>query len=246
MRLRIFSDLHVYRKNFFHYNYRNEDLIVAAGDIAEGMKGVHFLETVTNSNVPVLYVPGNHEYYGENYYRLNDRFRAHNYNSGSHVKVLLNDTFETDDHLFVGTTLWTDFDVYGTQEFSKEMWKDGLNDSRYISTDNGGLEAEDVIGWNRDAISFLDNIESRKRKILITHYCPEKSSHPQWTGSKLNPGFITKIPAQIHNKFYMHIHGHTHDNMDYQIDGGPRVICNPKGYGEENKNGFIPDLVVEV
>ena len=246
MRIRVFSDLHLHRRNYFNYNYANEDLIVAAGDIAEGMEGVKALEAITSSHTPVLYVPGNHEYYGQNYYDLNEQFRAHNAKRESHVTVLLNDTYETDEVVFIGSTLWTDFDVYGTQDFSGKRWRDGLNDSIYIRTGNGRLEPEDVIWWNQEALDFLDSVHSNKRMVLITHYCPELSAHPQWFGSDLNPGFITKIPSEIHNKFYMHIHGHTHDSMDYQIEGGPRVICNPKGYGTENKSRFVDNLVFEV
>lgn len=246
MKIRIFSDLHIHRRNFFDYNYHNEDLIIAAGDIGEGMDGVRMLEAITPAGVPVLYVPGNHEYYGYNYYKLNDQFREHNAGGESHVKVLLNEVYETDTVLFAGSTLWTDFDVYGTQAYSADRWAYGLNDSRYIRTDNGGLEASDVISWNHEALKFLDGVKSDKRMILITHYCPEKSSHPQWAGSNLNPGFITKIPAHIHNKFYMHIHGHTHDSMDYKLENGPYVVCNPKGYSGENTRGFVPNLVVEV
>jgi hypothetical protein len=44
------------------------------------------------------------------------------------------------------------------------------------------------------------------------------------------------------------IHGHTHDNFDYE-SMGTRVICNPRGYvtyrGAENFD-FDPKLVVEL
>jgi len=50
------------------------------------------------------------------------------------------------------------------------------------------------------------------------------------------------------------IHGHTHDNFDYQL-GRCRVVCNPRGYVWERHGGnghtvenpeFNPGLVVEV
>ena len=41
------------------------------------------------------------------------------------------------------------------------------------------------------------------------------------------------------------IHGHTHDDFDYQLFG-TRVVCNPRGYPEEaGRHGFDPALVVE-
>ena len=40
------------------------------------------------------------------------------------------------------------------------------------------------------------------------------------------------------------IHGHTHRAQDYYI-GATRVLCNPRGYPEED-SGWNPALVVEV
>ena len=40
------------------------------------------------------------------------------------------------------------------------------------------------------------------------------------------------------------VHGHTHDSCDYRV-GNTRVICNPRGY--ENENGaFDPGQAVRV
>lgn len=245
MKLRIFSDLHLSRRNWFEYNYLNEDIVIAAGDIDEGLGGIDFLDTVVPKKIPVLYVPGNHEYYGQNYHSLNKQFRNFN-KTESNVKVLLNDVYETEKVLFVGSTLWTDFNVFDTQDRSAEAWERGLNDCNYISTDNGKLTRQDVIFWNQEAIKFLEDAQSDKPMVLITHYCPEQSLGHKWVGSDLNPGFITKIPAHIHNKFVLHIHGHTHDSADYQLQNGPRVVCNPKGYGAENAWNFEEKLLVEV
>jgi hypothetical protein len=46
----------------------------------------------------------------------------------------------------------------------------------------------------------------------------------------------------------MWIHGHTHDNLNYELNG-TRVICNPRGYvtmsGIENFD-FNSGLIVEI
>lgn len=38
--------------------------------------------------------------------------------------------------------------------------------------------------------------------------------------------------------------GHTHDSFDYKVSE-TRVICNPKGYGSENKD-FNPNLIIHL
>jgi len=40
------------------------------------------------------------------------------------------------------------------------------------------------------------------------------------------------------------VHGHVHDSFDYRV-GRTRVLCNPRGCGDENRD-FNPGLVVEV
>jgi hypothetical protein len=40
------------------------------------------------------------------------------------------------------------------------------------------------------------------------------------------------------------VHGHTHDSYDYWV-GSTRVVCNPRGYDDENI-AFDPVLVVRM
>jgi Icc-related predicted phosphoesterase len=40
------------------------------------------------------------------------------------------------------------------------------------------------------------------------------------------------------------LHGHTHDSCGYQV-GSTRIVCNPRGYEDENPK-FDPALVVKV
>jgi len=40
------------------------------------------------------------------------------------------------------------------------------------------------------------------------------------------------------------LHGHVHRSLDYTI-GNTRVVCNPKGYANENPH-FDPAMIVEV
>ena len=40
-------------------------------------------------------------------------------------------------------------------------------------------------------------------------------------------------------------HGHLHNSSDYEV-GGCRVICNPKGYPDEENSGFDPAKCVEI
>jgi Icc-related predicted phosphoesterase len=240
MLVKILSDLHVNRINPYTYVDHGEHVCVLAGDIAEGMRGVNWALTNIPKHIQVLYVPGNHEYYGHEYFELTLNYIQHN-KSNTHVKVLLNEVVDISGTIFAGSTLWTDFMLYNDPKATLD-WASGLNDSRWIRFNNHMLNAGDVISLNKASLEFLDSINA---DILITHYAPEFSESDQWRGHYLTPGFLTKIPENIHKKFKYHIHGHTHNNFDYITPYGTRVICNPRGYSYENAN-HNGELVINV
>ena len=241
MLVKILSDIHLHpTQNNYVYVDHGEHVCILAGDIAEGMRGVQWAHMNIPHHIDVLYVPGNHEYYGHEYHELNKNYDRHN-SSGSNVTVLLNNTVEICGVKFAGSTLWTDFMLYNNTNATLD-WAAGLNDSRWIKYDNHTLNAQNVIDMNKEAIEFLDKASA---DVLITHYAPEFSESPKWRGHPLTPGFLTKIPPRIHKKFKLHVHGHTHTSFDYDTPYGTRVICNPRGYGYENMqhNG---ELVINI
>lgn len=243
MRVKILSDLHLNAYDKFQYIPLDEEVCILAGDIAEGSYGVLWAQKNIPENIRVLYVPGNHEYYGHEYFKLNEVFRTLN-RMDTHVKVLIDDTETINGVKFVGSTLWTDFNLYGTYALSSTHWKHGLNDSRYMKYQDRPIEAQDFINMNAQALSF---IRENPGDVLITHYCPNRSVHSRYQGDPYTPGFASNIPEDIVSPFKLHAHGHTHSSFDYiSAHYLPRVICNPKGYRVENYDEFDPDLIVDI
>ena len=68
MKIQILSDLHIEIEEF-KISETGCDVIVLAGDIHVGDKGVSWAIQNIKSK-PVLYVLGNHEFYGKAYQRL--------------------------------------------------------------------------------------------------------------------------------------------------------------------------------
>ena len=62
MKLHILSDLHL-EFSSFEPLATDAEIIVLAGDIGKGAKGVYWARSVFPDK-PILYVPGNHEFYG--------------------------------------------------------------------------------------------------------------------------------------------------------------------------------------
>lgn len=80
-----------------------EVIVVLAGDIGEGLMGVDWALNIVNATV--VYVAGNHEFWGEDYDTLINALQARSQNT--HVHFLHNREITLHGIRFAGTTLWT-------------------------------------------------------------------------------------------------------------------------------------------
>ena len=85
--------------------------------------------------------------------------------------------------------------------------------------------------------------------VVITHHAPcqlsvnEKYKHDRF----MNYLYFSEYSNMIFsNQPKLWIHGHMHDSADYTLDQ-TRVICNPRGYYEEDLNpNFSDTFIVEI
>lgn len=261
MKIRILSDLHL-EFSKLELESAGEDLIVLAGDIHVGTAGAEWAITQSQRiGVPVIYVPGNHEYYKTrltytSFLELNETLRKIASKSDNRLIFLQNDVAIVDDTLIYGSTFWTDYNLYGIPERSMYLAEMGLNDHRNIMyTQNAKFMAEDALREHKKAMEFLENAilnQSFSKKIIITHHAPSRGSiHPRWDGDWLTPAFVSDKSEFIKKyKPDLWIHGHVHDSFDYMLDK-TRIVCNPLGYpmgdgSYENGMNFRIDKLVEV
>ena len=109
MKLHILSDLHVEFGDFVIPDV-SADIVILAGDTHVGTRGVRWaLDQKTE--VPVIYVLGNHEFYQNKFPGLIDDLKREA--EGTHVHVLENDVFELGGFRFFGCTLWSDMALFG-------------------------------------------------------------------------------------------------------------------------------------
>ena len=73
MRLHVLSDLHLEHAPFTAPQV-DADVVVLAGDIAPGTAGIEWMRSRFDGR-PVLYVAGNHEFYGQDLPGLTGRMR---------------------------------------------------------------------------------------------------------------------------------------------------------------------------
>jgi len=230
------------------------DLIVLAGDINTGTRGVEWamVESLAH-NKPIAYVMGNHEYYKHAYPRLLDKVRA--MTEGTNVHVLNNEELLIDGVRILGTTLWTDYKLLGEDKRMLAMMTtgDGINDYRKIrvSPKFRKLDPVDTLMWHDMSRIWLESMLENKfdgKTVVITHMAPSIRSHDSnYPIDELSCAYVSDLEHLMDgDKASLWIHGHIHVCNDYSING-TRVICNPRGYyGHELVEEFDPLMVVEV
>jgi predicted phosphodiesterase len=81
--IQIISDLHQ-EFGFMDLSFEGVDLVILAGDINIGTKGIEWIKS-TITDVPVIYVLGNHEYYKGSYPKTLNAIRNSASDSNVHV-----------------------------------------------------------------------------------------------------------------------------------------------------------------
>jgi predicted phosphodiesterase len=253
MRLNILSDLHV-GFSAFETPLNDADLVVLAGDIAPPR---HAALWALRLEKPVVYVLGNHEFYGSSIEAAGAELKR--LCAGTQVRVLDNDEVIIDGVRFLGSTLWTDFMLFGdgTERASAIVEAQRLmrDFSRIRIDESSGVlftPADAAKLFERNA-AWLDrklDVPHRGPTMVITHHAPARQSiHPRFAGSLLNACFVADVEHLVSaNRVQWWIHGHTHDSFDYVLNG-TRVICNPRGYAKAgvNENArFDPHFTIEV
>jgi predicted phosphodiesterase len=221
------------------------DLLVLAGDIGNGIEAV---EMFKNWPVPVLYIAGNHEFYGHSLEQM--RMDLRNAAAGTHVTFLDNDVKDFGGVRFLGTTLWTDYKLERNRTQRQLMESAGLRISDHCRIDCSGgkftperalAEHELSRAWLKDAL----NRPYDGRTVVVTHHGPHRLSvHPRYVGNPVNASFVSDL-GEFLPKADLWIHGHVHDSFDYKV-GGSRVIANPLGYAlNRNAVETVKELVFE-
>ncbi|MCU7937544.1 MAG: metallophosphoesterase family protein [Candidatus Thiodiazotropha sp. (ex Dulcina madagascariensis)] len=247
MKLHILSDLHI-EFGDFEPLATDADVVVLAGDIGVGVEGLRWAEDCF-PDTPVIYVPGNHEFYHHDIALIDELKSA----APDPIHLLSDGEVEIGGVRFLGSVLWTDFALFGEGErfFATQCARQGMNDFAIIQNGGRRFTPEDAVKLHQTSRIWL---ESRMREpfagktVVVTHHAPSSHSVPQrYARDLLAPAFASNLEALMGgDRAALWVHGHTHDSFDYEISG-TRVVCNPRGYAPSALNSdFRPDWVVEI
>ncbi|MDQ7727756.1 metallophosphoesterase [Halomonas sp. SpR8] len=253
MRLRILSDLHL---EFFDGNRElpevDADVVILAGDIHRQCEGLAWART-RFPNTPLIYVPGNHEFYGTCMPFLRDELALEA--ERLDIELLDNRAVTIGGVRFYGTTLWTDFALYAGDPTKDPVETEAkalrlMPDFEIIQISPGvpftpqasqQLHAEALTWLEGELLKPFDG-----SKVVVSHHAPLHDSIPgQYLGDALSPAFASHLP-DLMGKMDLWVHGHVHEPVDL-LRNGTHVIANPGGYPNELSPAlFKPDLIIDI
>jgi predicted phosphodiesterase len=225
---------------------KDADALVLAGDIHSGRA---VIQQFADWPIPVLWVPGNHEFYGDGIHELHALIREQC--SGTSITPLLQNQVVIGGVRIVGCTLWTDYAISGKvadQQLSMAACSQMLADHRYIrgiANPERAFTVQDALALHKQDRAWLAEqlaAPFEGKTVVITHHgCHAKSIDHKYVGNALNGGFVSDLSALMPNADVW-IHGHVHDSFDYRVATSTthhcRVVVNPGSY-PKNLNGAI-------
>lgn len=257
MRVQIFSDLHLeYRGNPLPPVSPDADVVVLAGDLAP-VRTNRIGEVMRAWNFPdLLYVPGNHEWYGSEIDSARLKLKGECWDHG--VELLDPRVVDRDEVRFVGATLWTDFRLDptpGAEARAHHEVGDFMPDFngaiRHFDAEKGLLTTGESARRHAAHRAFIERelaraeAEGVETVVVITHHAPSPVCvRPWYRDSKVNAGFASNLDEVIERyRPRLWIHGHMHDRVDERI-GQTRIIANPHGFSLTEGADFDPNLIV--
>jgi predicted phosphodiesterase len=242
MKLQIYSDLH---NEFARFDPvpNDADVVILAGDIDLRSRGVNWANETFQC--PVIYVCGNHEYYGGHLeYTLLKMKEA----ALPHVHVLENEVLILDQTRFLVTTGWTDYTSTGDVQAAIRTAWEWMNDFRLIRADASYrlLRPADLITKSRISYNWLAQELGTPfdgKTVVVTHHAPVADYLSEDHAGHLAAAYANDW-SDLLGKTDLWVYGHTHVAASF-TKNGCRVVSNPRGYPGQH-TGFDPDLIIEL
>ncbi|WP_342163950.1 metallophosphoesterase [Methylobacterium sp. SD21] len=274
VRLWVLSDLHldVYPLDL---DPPEHDVAVIAGDVSERLCR-HVLPWLADlrarTGKPVVYVPGNHDWWKGKYQP--QLAEARELAPAAGVDLLVEGEVAVHAGVrFVGATLWTDWGLCPDQR-ARAMSDGadrttGMHDVRKIQNRRGPgsysaflpVVTAQLHRDQRRRVEAALAVPYAGPTVVVTHHAPHERSlrGGEWQ-TPLDAAYASDLSAVLEGPHAptLWVHGHVHESRDYRV-GGTRVLSNPRGYVEvtpgtrgqpEQRKPENPDfdaaLVVEV
>ncbi|MES1949752.1 hypothetical protein S4A8_02803 [Salinisphaera sp. S4-8] len=252
MRIRVLSDLHLEcLDNPTDAGIVDDiecDVVVLAGDIANGVDGLEWAAD-TFASRQIVYVMGNHEYYDQDMHYTLARAREDAPRLGIHL--LEKDEVRLNGIRFLGCTLWSGFDsrAHSWREIT-DLAHMVLADFSYIGNGDKAFTPLAMTLAHEESRIWLENmLDDAMPSVVVTHFSPVPIGiNPYFDGRDLLTSYFhNDLSHLLRARTPLWIHGHHHHSFDTWVEGDngrTRVVSNQLGYANE-PTGFAPEYVVD-
>lgn len=281
MKIQLLSDLHLeVHPHWVPEPAPGAEVLVLAGDVGSyqhgslladedfGLARFSPLPQFAGWPTPVVLVPGNHEYDGQDFDAAQERLRRTCERLG--LIWLERQTAVLNGVRFVGTTLWSDFDALALREPSAPLTQQLRQRQKAFSAANFYLRKTGTT-WRgqpflaaqvrEQALQCQQWLQAALAQpfagptVVVTHFAPSlRSADPRYGLVPGTAGFCNALDDWL-PQAQAWLHGHLHAPCDYMAqgarpDGQPwqcRVVANPLGYTRKGEQDtFQPQYCVTV
>jgi predicted phosphodiesterase len=249
MKIAYASDLHFEFEPLILDNVEPADVLILAGDILNVSRYkrltestrtsnsddiTSFFNTVTTKFKHVLMVMGNHEYYGS--YIDEAVITLRNLLPYKNFHILDGDYIVIDNNLFVGGTLWTNYNK--EDPFTIMRAPTMINDYRVIYNGDTRITVSDILERHKHFVKWVEQVDKSgyDNNILITHHSPSMQTIADHYkhDETMNGLFGSNLDYLLTNFDYA-IFGHQHDPKT-PIVNDCVLLNNSRGYPFEPKH----------
>ena len=265
------SDLHLEgHPGYVPRPAQGAELLVLAGDVGSYQRGSRLgdrdfglarFSPKEGWPVPVLFVPGNHEYDALDFDETHERLRATCERLG--ITWLEREVRVFGDVRFVGTTLWADFDALvlrpgapepTLQEVLRQRHKAFRAANFYLEKAAALRRGKPMLAeeWREQALvcqAWLREALARPfagTTVVVTHFAPSlRSADPRYGATPATAGFCNSLEDLLPRAQFW-LHGHLHCQHDY-VEAGCRVVANTLGYASKGEQeGFREQFLLDL
>jgi len=234
------------------------DILVIAGDICDDDEkafkwaGRSWMAVVSERYKYVVFVTGNHSYWGASFGNLERKIEEHIKKQKLDNVIFLNNSCfhvpET-DIVFVGGTLWTDFNKHDPLCLHNADYY--MNDYRYIKDENYRKITPERIAFEhhktRKYIEHVAQENKDKRIVVVTHHLPSYAlCAEEYRGQESNHYYASSMEDVIldNENIKLWCSGHVHHRIQKEI--GQCLCCiNAVGYAGQETQRYQP-MAIEI
>jgi predicted phosphodiesterase len=236
MKILTYSDIHLeFDQNWRPPEDTQGDVMLLAGDMLTFNKYKPLKYFLTYWKRPVIYIAGNHEYYGTRMGAAEKVALEWIGQKLPQVRYLQNESIEIDGVHFFGGTMWTEFD--GADFNAMAYAYRAMSDYRTIKTDDKHyLQPEDTVEFHkvyvRNLMEWFEK-DLKGPRVVLSHHAPipGPSGKNRYNDPALDAAYTSRDMIKIIDRYQpdLWVYGHTHQPND-QTFGKTRIISNPRGY----------------